>query len=252
MTGRIINCATQADLDAAVANGDTALVTTGSYQASGSASVRAYDSASVRAFDSARVRAFDSARVEAFDSASVRAFDSARVRAFGSASVRASDSARVEAGSFVPVQDHGPNVHVVGGVHIPIRPAADAQEWLDIYGVPVVDGVAILYKAVGDDWRGSHKTDVTYEPGSTPVAADWDGGKAECGGGLHFSPRPWMAVEFNHAATRFVACPVAVDDIAVHQNPRYPSKVKARGCCAPVFECDQDGNPIAAATGAVA
>lgn len=33
-------------------------------------------------------------------------------------------------------------------------------------------------------------------------------------------------------------------------DARYPTKVKAKGCCAPVFECDDDGEPVAAGDGA--
>ena len=43
-----------------------------------------------------------------------------------------------------------------------------------------------------------------------------------------------------------VACPVALTDIAIHPNPECPDKIKARGCCAPVYEVDYRGKPIAA------
>ena len=35
-----------------------------------------------------------------------------------------------------------------------------------------------------------------------------------------------------------------VSDIAFHPGGQLPSKVKAKGCCAPVWECDIDGNPV--------
>lgn len=53
-----------------------------------------------------------------------------------------------------------------------------------------------------------------------------------------------MARSFNDAATKYVGCPVALADIAVHPDGCYPEKVKARGCCAPVFEVDEDGERI--------
>jgi len=213
-----------------------------SVRAYGSASVEAYDSASVRAYDSASVRAYGSASVWAYGSASVEAYDSASVRAYGSASVWASGSARVRASKYVPVRvqkrwDRG--VTVTGGVLIEIPVPATAEEWCDFYGVRVEDGVATLFKAVRDDYRSLYGGD--YTPGSTPVAQDWDGGVRECGGGLHLSPYPWMAREFDSEATRFVACPVALVDIAVHEDASMPQKVKARGCCGPVYECDRDG-----------
>ena len=98
-----------------------------------------------------------------------------------------------------------------------------------------------LYKAVGADFRSEHGTD--YSPGLIPVAEDWDGGVRECGGGLHFCPRPFMSLRFAPNATRFVACPVSLSDIAVHPDGD-TTKCKARGCCFSTWECDIDGNPI--------
>lgn len=85
---------------------------------------------------------------------------------------------------------------------------------------------------------------MNHAPGSKPEAPDWDDGKAECGGGLHFSPHPVMALEFNSKATRFVACSVRVSEIVVHQDAQYPNKVKARRVARPVFEVDRDGEPV--------
>jgi len=238
-----------------VASGSASVVASGSarVEACGSASVVAFGSVSVVAFDSASVEAFGSVSVEAFGSVSVEAFGSVRVVASGSVSVEAYDSARVEAcgsasvraSEYVPVQvqkrwDRG--VTVTGGVLIEIPVPTTAEEWCDFYGVQVEDGVATLFKAVRDDYSSSRGGD--YTPGVIPVAQDWDGGKQECGGGLHFSPRPWMACEFDPEATRFVACPVALVDIAVHADAVMPQKVKARGCCGPVYECDRDGNRL--------
>jgi hypothetical protein len=39
---------------------------------------------------------------------------------------------------------------------------------------------------------------------------------------------------------------VRVGDIVVHKDPLYPSKIKAKGVCAPVFEVDIDGEPVEA------
>ncbi len=276
-----VDVTTQQGLDAAIDRGDHPHLTgdgeftvTGSatVRASGSATVEAYGSATVEASDSATVRAYDSATVEAYGSATVEASDSATVRAsgsatveasgsatveasgsatveaYGSATVRASGSATVEATKYVAVQDHGPSVSVTGGVLIQVRRPTNGGEWCEFYGVEVTDGVATLYKAVEDDWRGGHKTSVTYRPGDTPEAPDWDGGKEECGGGLHFSPRPYMARTYCSGATKYVGCPVRVEDIVVHPDGSMPDKVKAKGVCAPVFEVDEDGTPVPATT----
>ena len=207
-------------------------------QASGSATVRAYGSATVQASGSATVRAYGSATVRAYDSATVRAYDSATVQASGSATVRAYDSATVRASKQVAVSDHGPHTTVTGGVLISIRRATTGVEWCDFYDIHIVDGIAVLFKAVGDDWRGNTKTTVVYEPGSTPQAPDWLP-SAWCGNGLHFSPRPWMADAYHPDATRYVACPVRVDTMVLLDD-----KVKAPGVAGPVFECDIDGGRI--------
>jgi len=55
-----------------------------------------------------------------------------------------------------------------------------------------------------------------------------------------------MALSFNHQATKYVACPVRLKDIAVHPEGMYPEKVKAKGCAKPVFEVNIDGEPISA------
>ena len=83
-----------------------------------------------------------------------------------------------------------------------------------------------------------------HKPGSTPSAPDWDGGKEECGYGLHFSPLPFLAVKFDPSARKYVACPVLVSEIVVHENAAYPDKVKAPRVYQPTWEVDIDGNPI--------
>ena len=124
-----------------------------------------------------------------------------------------------------------------GGTRIQTTIPTTATEWCEHYGVTVKNGVATLYKAVNDDFMSARG--VFYTPGTVPVAADWDGGKAECGSGLHFSPSPIIAKEFALEAKKYVACPVALADMrAPKRNDDFPHKIKARGCCAPVWECD--------------
>jgi hypothetical protein len=136
------------------------------------------------------------------------------------------------------------DVKVEGGGTLVLLPSIDsAQAWCDSYGVPVNDGVAILFKSVGDRFKSPRGGD--YTPGTTPTAIDWDGGGDECGGGFHFSPRPSAALTFNTEGTKFVACPVAIVDMrAPKPTDSYPRKIKARGCCAPVWECNIDGEAV--------
>ena len=155
-------------------------------------------------------------------------------------------SAHVEASQYVAVHQHSDIAVVIGGTVIRVRKPTTSIEWCAFYGVPTNghDGVVILYKAVRDDYRsarGGH-----YAPGTTYEAEDWDGGQVECGAGLHLSPHPAMAQDFDGDATRFVACPVALEDIRPPRNDdRYPAKVKARRICGPISEVDRDGKPVA-------
>jgi hypothetical protein len=204
----------------------------------GRAVVQATDAVSVTAWGSAHVVATGSAAVEALEMATVAAGGSATVHAFGAAVVRARNRARVDAAPGVAVMRHAPATVSGGGAAEATHPTS-AGEWCAYYGVPVDDGVVVLYKAVDQSFQSYHGT--SYVPGSSPMAADWDGGEQECGGGLHFSPRPTFALAAPAEEARFVACPVLLADLAFHPGGLYQSKVKARGVCAPVYEVDEDG-----------
>jgi hypothetical protein len=228
--------------------------------ASGSSQVRAYGSSQVTAFDSSQVRAYGSSQVTAFDSSQVttsgssqvRAYDSSQVTASGSSQVRAFDSSQVRAygssqvtaSKYVAVtRQIGHSGNVTGGVVIAIQAPKSAKDWCAFRGLTVAGGVVILYKAVRGDYSSSRG--FSYLPGTSPSATDWDGGKKECGGGLHFCASPHEAVGFDGEATRFLACPVALKDIRKPKaTDAYPHKVKARGICGPIVEVDIDGNPL--------
>jgi hypothetical protein len=229
-------------------------------EASGSAHVEASDSAYVRAFDSAHVEASGSAHVRAFDSTHVRAFGSAHVEASGSAHVEASGSAhvrafgsvfirlfgakRILASSGVVIMEHKKADYRRGGNIIRVKEPSTAQEWCEHWGAAIKRGVVILYKCVDNSYGSSHDSTFKYMPGTIPIAPDWDGGVKECGGGLHFSSTPMIAKSYNPNGSRYVACPVALDDIAVMKNAQYPDKIKARGCCGKVYEVDIHGDRI--------
>jgi len=241
-----IDVYTQADLNRVVAAGDIAVCRgNGWFEARGSAHVVAWGSAHVEARGSAHVEAWGSAHVVARGSAHVVAWGSAHVEAWESAHVEAWESAHVEAGDYVAVHQHGQRTTIRGGVIIPVPRPDTAALWCSYHGVEVVDGVATLYKAVRDDFRSRYG--MRYQTGDTPAAPDWDGGVAECGGGLHFSPHPTAAKSFDGDATRYVACPVRLDDIVVHPDGSFPEKVKAPGVAGPVWECDIYGEPLVAA-----
>jgi len=185
-------------------------------------------------------------------SSSVVARGSSSVVAWESSSVEAWGSSSVEASIYVGVtvdRGRGSKAKIQGGVLIEI-PAIDTPEaWCAYHGVTVVDGIATLYKAVDDDYSTSRArpAGIFYAPGTSPAAPDWKA-TPECGGGLHFSPHPAMALEYNDSATRFVACPVALKDM---RKPRpadsMPGKIKAKRVAGPIVEVDRHGDPMAPA-----
>jgi len=212
----------------------------------GRAVVRGSGATAIQAWGSASVEATGSGVVEARGSAVVVASGSVTVRAFGSSIVRARGEVRVEATDGVSVTRHSKRVTVSGGCVTDAVGFASAEEWCEYYGVEVNQGVAILFKAVDEDFNSYHGT--SYQPGTEPFAPDWDGGEQECGGGLHFSPRPTFALPRPDDSMRFVACPVRLEDIVVHPSGTYPEMVKAPRVCAPVYEVQEDGTPVDAKT----
>jgi hypothetical protein len=166
------------------------------------------------------------------------------VEAWGSAHVVARESAHVVASRFVAVHKQpshtGP---ITGGVVIAVEIPKTAEDWCAYYGATVTNGVAVLYKGVADDYRSGHG--FLYTPGTMPEAPDWDGGRNECGGGLHFCATPGATLQFMSLATRFLACPVAIADLrAPHLSDSSPEKIKARRICGPIVEVDRSGKPL--------
>jgi hypothetical protein len=197
---------TQTELDQAIADGVTDIVIRSEpgvwLEASGSATVSASDSATVSASGSATVRAFGSVTVYASDSATVYAFG----------------SVTVSAGTHVAVHLHSGHATIDGGVlidHATID-LTDAAVWCAYHGVAVSDGHATLYKAVRDDLRSAHGT--AYPVGETVACDDWaDDG--ECGHGLHLSPHPSLARDYDAEATRYLECSVSITDLRPLNGP---------------------------------
>ena len=166
---------------------------------------------------------------------------------------RAFDRSNVKATPNSPVLRHSKEAKISGGQVLDMHSPQTAEEWCEFYGIEIRKGggfrrdlkgqdVAILFKALYADFRSYHR--FSYDPGTVPAAPDWDGGKRECGGGLHFSPHPVMAEEFQPDAERYVACPVLVSEIVIHPDGMYPQKCKAPRACAPCWEVDRNGERI--------
>jgi len=126
-------------------------------------------------------------------------------------------------------------------VQIVVQEPRTPTEWCEWYGVKVDGESAILFKGVQADFTSPKGA--LYKPGTLTKAPDWDGGKQECGGGLHLSPAPSMTREFITEPAHFIAVNVRVDSIAVHKNASYPQKVKVPECWN-LYECDEFGKQI--------
>ncbi|MGL4810638.1 MAG: hypothetical protein ACRCXM_02585 [Beijerinckiaceae bacterium] len=123
-----IEVKTQAEFDACVNEGNTAVVMEGRFVAYGSASVEAYGSASVKASGSASVKAYGSASVLAYGSASVVAYGSAFIRLFS--------ALRIKASAHVVIMMHGTAQEIVGGTQVPCAPApVTGADWCEAYGL---------------------------------------------------------------------------------------------------------------------
>ena len=213
-------------------------------EARGSAYVEARESAHVEARGSAHVVARESAHIEARGSAHVEAWGSAHVEARESAYVEAWESAHVEASKWTSVRKMLSHTGTIEGGIVILEPEITTPEdWCAYQGVVVHEGVAILYKAVRDDYRSQHG--FLYPVGSTAICDDWDGGREECGGGLHFCPTVAAAITFDDQATRYLACPVALKDMrSPNVGDSYSYKIKASRICGPIVEVDRYGKEI--------
>ena len=201
-----------------------------------------------------------SSHVEAWESSHVEAWESSHVEAWGSSHVVARESSHVVASGYVSISIFGKNiVKMTAKCHAFIHNAAaeitggkttkailkTPADWCEYYGVPVIKGVATVYKSVKGDYSNPYNGTVKYIPGTMPEAKDWDGGKAECGGGLHFSPCISMALEFHKGDdAKYLACQIKLSEMAVHFDGSYPNKCKAKRVIAPLIEVDRNGNPI--------
>ena len=208
----------------------------------GRASVTGLDASEIEAWGSATVMATGSGKVEARENAFVAAGGSVRVRAFGAAMVRARGRAQIEATDGVSITRHSLAATVSGGHVTDAIRFATPEEWCEYYGIEVDER---RRHSLQGRRRGLQLIPRHLLPaGHGALRADWDGGERECGGGLHFSPRPTFALPHPDDSMRFVACPVRLADMVVHPQGDYPDQVKARGVCGPVYEVHEDGTPV--------
>ena len=198
--------------------------------------------------ENATATLWENATATLWENATATLRGNATATLWGNATARAFGSGTIEAGRNAVVLDHDSQSQITGGRILEMARPKTPAEWCEHYGVEVVNGNAILFKSLYEDFTSGHFTPagqrVSYAPGSTPEAPDWDGGENECGGGLHFSPHPVMADDFG-AEEKHAACPVPLAEIVVHPDGSMPQKVKARRVVEPgCWEVDIDGKRV--------
>ena len=227
------------------------------YTALENSQVTARENSQVTAWGNSQVTALENSQVTALENSQVTARENSQVAARGNSQVTAWENSfiRVYHGKVTVVSPSAVIMVMPGfdgkiinkaGVTIVYAPVVDtAEKWLSFYGVPVKNGKAVLYKAVDDDFSTdrARRANIAYVPGTSPKAPDWNP-EPECGGGLHFSAHPQIALQYNTDATRFVACPVLVSEIVVHYPAEYPDKVKAPRVVGRCYEVDKNGKRL--------
>jgi hypothetical protein len=100
------------------------------------------------------------------------------------------------------------------------------QDFKEIYRGNLIDKDTIkLFKSVRpDNFRDFHSNSITYKPGVV-TCPDFDPSKdRECGGGLHLSPLPELALSYNNGTV--LVCSVKLKDIVVY--PKNITKVRCK------------------------
>ena len=97
------------------------------------------------------------------------------------------------------------------------------KDFTDIYGTDK-DGNLTLYKSVNPQNDSDfHTGKIKYQ--GTVICPDWDNDKnRQCGGGLHLSPLPHLALSYNQG--KLLECKVNKKDFVVY--PRDISKVRCK------------------------
>jgi len=100
--------------------------------------------------------------------------------------------------------------------------------FIDKWNVEKENNYLILYKSVNPKNNTDFYTGgVKYDIGKTVIAPDWDSKyTGECGKGLHLSPTPFMALQFNNG--KVLKCRVKKSDCRMIKNPTYPTKIRCK------------------------
>ena len=183
------------------------------YTACDNSTVTAYGSSTVTACNNSTVTACGSSTVRACNNSTVRAYDNSTVTELLHSSILINCTGR----DILPIKHHS-SAQIIN--QAPFRHSKES--FLDIYP-PDDNGFVTLYKVTNQNGR-DYKTDSIQYVG-TVECPDWDNDhNRQCGGGLHLSPLPELALEYNSGPIK--KCKVHIDDFVVY--PHDISKVRCR------------------------
>ena len=271
-----VNVSTQAELDKALAEGNIPVIVSNAHfeiregspvieiGGSSSPSMVAWGSSSprmvARESSSPRMEAWGSSSprmvawgssspsMEAWESSSpsMEAWESSspRMEAWGSSSPRmvaresSSVTGTVGKHTLVGVLKHDRATVDLPGAVILKTPESvkTVEEWIDYYDCAgSEEGAMEVYKRVGDDLASERG--VVYAIGTEVACDDWND-RAECGGGLHFSPSAGATRRYS-SGSRVLLCEVQAADVVLLGD-----KLKAPACKV-IAEVDEDGERLA-------
>jgi hypothetical protein len=189
-----------------------------SVEAWGNSSVVAWENSSVVARENSSVEAWGNSSVEAWGNSSVVAWVNSSVEAWENSSVRGfSSSLKIKAGhqSVIILQDCNPAIIDCKNTATIINTKKhihDLSSFSDIY--PPNNRVFTLYKSVNTGNVDFYTGKIQYIEGREVECPDFDPNpQRQCGGGLHLSPTPQLALGYNKG--QLLECLVKEEDIVI-------------------------------------
>ena len=200
--------------------------------------VRACDNSTVTAYGNSTVTAYGNSTVTAYGNSTVTAYGNSTVTAYGNSTVRACDNSTVTATEMSIITVESTSVKLEASLNSVIilrqnikfkkvktvtvvrqkQVEHNLKTFKEVYPENVVDGEIILYKSVSPTNLTDFKTGkIKYEIGKTIDCPDFDPDKnRECGGGLHLSPTPELALNYNQG--KLLKCRVKVKDMVIYSK----------------------------------
>jgi hypothetical protein len=198
-----------------------------SVEARGNSSVVARENSSVVALGNSSVEARGNSSVVALENSSVEAWGNSSVVARGNSSVEAWENSSVKCfSSWCKLNAAHQSVIITQGCDPKITKTAtvnlvttkkhihDTESFCEIY--KPTDGKITLFKSVNSDGNVDfHTGKIEYKKGTEVLCPDFDPTpQRQCGGGLHLSPTPKLALSYNKG--KLLECLVNVEDIVIY------------------------------------